>query len=1030
MPSKVNKGKQALLEKTRTAFLADLESDRKSKEKARKFAELRSSKAVKKTLRKTERASIKKARLSQQVEPTSPRDGSSASEDESPQVPSKSVLRSAARSGSDVELSGTQDADKRISDTDSDFTGESAGEGDDDSGEEPDQPGSPSGQGRRPSVALTKRSRDSTVGFGDVPRVATGADQEKKTRLNEKSFASNVKRRMRKATNQIKKMGGAIGDVMGVTPSKKQKEWVQNKIDKLLRRDSRVVGKLPSELAIDDGEDSSDATDSDDSDYQLMKQMHLRRTKRPSRVPVDGMYQHLNARARESLGIPEDDEDWSVSLRWQRRLGLLGLRLKLEMKRIQVAENPPQPSLKALVTSLKFECAIGAFILMNAITSGMDAMYKPGEKRAAIIGISENIFVFVFLVEYLLRVRADTWVWMFEPVNCFDTFVVWITGVLVVWILEPMGYEIDALRRLAAFRVLRLGRLAKAARTTPQFRELWMLVSGVLECSRLLFWSFVIIIGVHFMFAVLVMEIITKSETFADDPIVHAVFPDLFYTMFTLFQIMTFDSWAGIVRPIILKMPETTPIFGLFLGTAGIVLVNLMTAVVVKNAFDAADADEEAKAHAQVVAEAKTQAELKHMFNMLDEDGSGALSREEFTDVLDDVGFLRQMKMLDIDLEELPDIFDILDDGDGEVTTEEFCMGICRLQGVAMSRDMLRCTSRNRLLNAAFTGVAEKVGHEADRTLTMTEGCLESSHENLVELQQLTAEVLKKLDEMGIYRTVYSTGETLDELPLPTLESVAKKEQEEAKKQDMERMKAQMKGKAKRWQKAEVVQVVVEKPKTSTMMKPIPASFSLTRKKEKEEAILERTIRARMDQALLDEAAEEEEAIVEQPEEPVELPGVPKEFEKQWNNLEVKVPMQSAASRVVRIKASMTKRGKAAEKEKQEREARGEVDRVLPANLPQVLAPQKPMFEEPKQEEPKEKDKDKDKDEKQDIPEEELPWERKDLTKCGIKELREMCVEHEIDPKGWRKAKLLEFLQKIQRDMLAEESGVTPESLV
>ena len=40
-------------------------------------------------------------------------------------------------------------------------------------------------------------------------------------------------------------------------------------------------------------------------------------------------------------------------------------------------------------------------------------------------------------------------------------------------------------------------------------------------------------------------------------------------------------------------MPEAVPIFALFLGVAGIVLFNLMTAIVVKNAFDAAEADEE-----------------------------------------------------------------------------------------------------------------------------------------------------------------------------------------------------------------------------------------------------------------------------------------------------------------------------------------------------------------------------------------------------------------------------------------------------
>lgn len=45
-------------------------------------------------------------------------------------------------------------------------------------------------------------------------------------------------------------------------------------------------------------------------------------------------------------------------------------------------------------------------------------------------------------------------------------------------------------------------------------------------------------------------------------------------------------------RPIIYEMPEAAVIFLLFMGIASIVLFNLMTAIVVKNAFDASEADE------------------------------------------------------------------------------------------------------------------------------------------------------------------------------------------------------------------------------------------------------------------------------------------------------------------------------------------------------------------------------------------------------------------------------------------------------
>lgn len=43
--------------------------------------------------------------------------------------------------------------------------------------------------------------------------------------------------------------------------------------------------------------------------------------------------------------------------------------------------GPRHPSLKKMVESLRFEAAIGFLIVINAIISGIDAMYKSGDIR-------------------------------------------------------------------------------------------------------------------------------------------------------------------------------------------------------------------------------------------------------------------------------------------------------------------------------------------------------------------------------------------------------------------------------------------------------------------------------------------------------------------------------------------------------------------------------------------------------------------------------------------------------------------------
>mmetsp|Transcript_53528 Transcript_53528/g.166129 ORF Transcript_53528/g.166129 Transcript_53528/m.166129 type:complete len:486 (+) Transcript_53528:3-1460(+) len=399
----------------------------------------------------------------------------------------------------------------------------------------------------------------------------------------------------------------------------------------------------------------------------------------------------------------------------------------------------------------------------------------------------------------------------------------------------------------------------------PIFHELWMLVKGVMECISLLFWAGVIVGTVHFMFAVATMELVAKSEQFKDDSDVQYYFGSLFPSIFTLFQIMTFDSWAGIVRPIIYKAPETAIIFFLFMGIAGIVLVNLMTAIVVKNAFDALEEDEEAVAQQKKLQHMKIQRELYDMFRDLDEDGSGQLSKEEFTDVLDDVLFIRKMKVMDIDLEELPDIFDILDDGDGAISMDEFCMGLMRMQGVAMSRDMLKATQKMKQINQGFLEVSEDLSAYAEDTIDQVEDNLERTHEHFLEMQALTAEVLKKLDQIGLRKVLNESTMLLPTLPNPSLEAVLGDLKKGAKqKVDLQ---------------AQTIAVTVppaEPPEGC--MKALPATWTLRRRDEQREA-------ARKQRKMKKATRPKQQLNRRQSED--DMMGVPLQFRDEWASLQV-----------------------------------------------------------------------------------------------------------------------------------------------
>merc|ERR1719316_1375581 len=165
-----------------------------------------------------------------------------------------------------------------------------------------------------------------------------------------------------------------------------------------------------------------------------------------------------------------------------------------------------------------------------------------------------------------MRITAFTWVWIFELWNFCDALLVWVGGVLVVWVLIPLQVDISSIRMFTALRILRIARLCRILRLMPEFRELWILVQGLTDSLRFMIWMYVIGGTVHFMFAIAVMEWIGYSPDFRNDSTVQEWFGTLLGSMFTLFQIMTFDSYSVILRHVMVEAPESLLLFAVFMG--------------------------------------------------------------------------------------------------------------------------------------------------------------------------------------------------------------------------------------------------------------------------------------------------------------------------------------------------------------------------------------------------------------------------------------------------------------------------------
>jgi len=267
------------------------------------------------------------------------------------------------------------------------------------------------------------------------------------------------------------------------------------------------------------------------------------------------------------------------------------------------------------------------------------------------------------------------------------------------------------LRKLTVLRALRLVRLARAVRAFPTFKEMWLLLRGLIESFRTLLWTLIIIITVLYVFAIASVELIGKHSDFQEDEKVQERFGDLVSSMFTLFQVMTLDTWAdSVVRPLMNEQTWLAIYFIFFITVSVFVLMNLITAVIVENAFSIAKEDEEMIARQKEQEGNKEIEKLARMFKDIDEDESGELNWREFQNALDKPRFMNKIKILELKREDMDEIWELLDDGDGLLTVEEFTGGLRRMKGGARAKDILDMLKK---LKMAF-GEAESLHRDVE----------------------------------------------------------------------------------------------------------------------------------------------------------------------------------------------------------------------------------------------------------------------------------------------------------------------------
>ena len=199
-----------------------------------------------------------------------------------------------------------------------------------------------------------------------------------------------------------------------------------------------------------------------------------------------------------------------------------------------------------------------ALILINAVILGLETFPLMMDRYGGFLHAIDALILAVFVVEIAIRIAAHGVRFFRDPWSLFDFTVVAIA-------LVPASGPLAVLRTLRVLRVLRILTLMPSMR-----KVVGGLVSAIPGLS-----SVIMLMGLIFY-----VSAVVATGLFGEK------FPDWFGTLgetaYTLFQVMTLESWSmGIARPVLEAYPFAWIFFVIFILVTTFTMLNLFIAVII-----------------------------------------------------------------------------------------------------------------------------------------------------------------------------------------------------------------------------------------------------------------------------------------------------------------------------------------------------------------------------------------------------------------------------------------------------------------
>mmetsp|Transcript_49127 Transcript_49127/g.116997 ORF Transcript_49127/g.116997 Transcript_49127/m.116997 type:complete len:1543 (-) Transcript_49127:199-4827(-) len=370
-----------------------------------------------------------------------------------------------------------------------------------------------------------------------------------------------------------------------------------------------------------------------------------------------------------------------------------------------------------IATSPWFETIFAFIIMFNTIIMAIQTQYDgmelgfelryPGFERVAtdvwpgapdVFQVFEMIFGCLFTVELVIKILGlrvnfalSVWNWL-----DFAIVAAWLVDqVLVLTQAGNGGADFVTLARLA--RLVRVLRLLRLVRAIHKFDDLYLLTTSIKASLSALWWSTVLLLVVHAMFALVLNNILVEEFVLDESQALdkrQKIF--LYYGTFSRAMLTMFEfalaNWPPPSRALTEDVHEFWVIFILgYQCFVGFAVVKVLTGVFLHATFNVASSDDIIMLSQKQRAIRTHVAKMGILFEAADANSDGIIDKFEFEKLVHDQVVMKWLSSMECDVSHAhghtDTLFHLIGGGEQHITVEELAKGISKLKGPARMID-------------------------------------------------------------------------------------------------------------------------------------------------------------------------------------------------------------------------------------------------------------------------------------------------------------------------------------------------------